>query len=102
MTSSQIELSEVQLPRCGVRRTGQGQRRSFRSLHGDIHLAGDCLRQFGLKQKDISQVALVALGPDVPVRRGVKKLRVHPDPSAIAQHRSFYDGVHIELACDFG
>jgi hypothetical protein len=43
----------------------------------DLEGDGDCLGDFVLQFEEVGQLAVVALGPEMPARRGVDELRRH-------------------------
>ena len=63
-------------------------------------LPGDVFRDLPLQRDDVLQLALVALRPEVRVAGPVDELYGDPDAIAVAQHRPFDDGFHVQLAGD--
>ena len=60
----------------------------------------DRLGDFALNGKDIGQVPIVGLGPDMRVVAGIDQLRDHPDTITRALHATFHDVRDPELLTD--
>ena len=69
----------------------------LRRLNGDLDFSRDLPRQFTLKIENVSDVAIVALCPEVRVARRMNQLRRDPHAIARSHDRAFHDAVDAEL-----
>jgi hypothetical protein len=82
MPASEVEVSEVQLLGCRVGRTSHGVSKMVLWLGRDVNLPRDGLSQLTLDQEHLTEIALIALSPEVSVRGPVHQLRGDTDPPA--------------------
>ena len=70
------------------------QRTFFPGIQTDSNLFGNGASDLILKRQCIAQVTLIALGPEVLVRRSLDELCGDPNPVAGTKHGPFHDGIH--------
>src|SRR6267154_2221751 len=68
---------------------------------GDVNFMNNGAGHFSLHDQGILQVALIALGPELGIRRPVNQPRRDEGQTAGARHGALYDCVHFQLARDF-
>ena len=71
-------------------------------LRGELNLdlLRDGSRHIALQCKDVTQVALITLGPEVGVGSRVYQLGGDPHTITGSHYSAFYHGVDFQLACD--
>jgi hypothetical protein len=77
------------------------QARFFLWADFDSNLVSDIPCNFALQRKDIFQLSMVALCPELPVASNVNQFRANFHLIAKANHRTFHDRVDIQFARDF-
>ncbi len=92
-----LEEKLVSLP---IDRAGTCQPRFLLRRQRNLDLSGDCVRHLALQGEDVAQVALVAVGPQVPVRGRMDQLRRDPHPLPGAQNRPLHHRIYVQLARD--
>ena len=91
---------EKQLPRFHVAGRPPAERRGFIRTHGNLQGMRDLPGHVALDREDVSELALVALRPQVRVAGGVDELRrdLHPAPCSL--HAAFHDIAHTQPTSD--
>ena len=69
-------------------------------LKRHLERVDDPVRDFVLDREDVGQVAVVALGPEMPAVAGIDELRGDAHAVAGAADRAFEHRAHAKLAAD--
>ena len=93
-----VTTFQIGLVRFRVHRACSGQSFPVTRRECDLNFPRNGLGYFRLQRQYISQVAVVILGPQMPVRMCVNELRRNPHSPAGAHDRAFHDPIHAQLA----
>ena len=98
----EVSPLEVRLVRLGIDEFVVLQRGLFLRVEVDSNLLRDRSRDPVLQCQHVAQIAVVRLGPQVPVIACLNQLRRNPNLIAGAEDSAFYHSVHVQLAGDLG
>src|SRR3984893_3126906 len=100
MHSQELAAAKITVVSIDVGRPAVGEPRLFGWAQSDFKSVDDSARDVVLDRKDIGQIAVVAVGPEVGAGRGVDELRGNPHPVAGAADRAFEHRAHPKIAAD--
>ncbi len=89
---------EICLIRLGVDPAGAGKPCLFCGRHRNLDLPGNGPSHLALQRQYVTQVSLVAVNPEVRVRRRMDQLRCDPHLLGDTHHRTFHHRIHIQLS----
>ena len=99
-TAVVVQPLDPEVPRFDIRRGGVAQARLLAFRQPDLHFGGERQRDLVLHRKDVGEVAVEAVRPDMHAGRRVDQLRGDPDSIGCLADASLEHEAHAELSCD--